>query len=232
LINAFHRDKQLSDFCEELGAEVKTASGSNTSAPRILQQLIDCEETELTATDDAMYNGDESKEDVTLEPFPMSDRMTVDETQPLVIEEEDMSFALDGQQYKKYKSMPVLQELHELGLPLSFVIAQINDTSRIGCVVGNGNTGSLVPVCIGRVRENSKSGFTYFEITLVKEVGNRILLYSQNCEGGCIEHYSVVNYGHFLPHLASLGTMNENGPIPYAVVTTDAIHMNEFHSFV
>ena len=89
-----------------------------------------------------------------------------------------------------------------------------------------------MPVRIGRVRTNSTIGFTYFETFLNSDKGAWILLYSHTQEGRRVEHHSVLNYGHLLPHLVSLELRNRTSPLPYAVVTTDAYHMNAAYRFV
>jgi hypothetical protein len=80
---------------------------------------------------------------------------------------------------------------------------------------------SVVPVRIGRVRIDSMIGFTYFETFLNSDNGSWIQLYSHTKEGG-----------HLLPYLASLESRNRTSPLPYAVVTTDACHMNALYRFV
>jgi hypothetical protein len=92
-----------------------------------------------------MYDDEDSMEDVEYEPVSQSDYAhTEDNGQPQNMNEEDNNaFALDSQQYKRYKSFPVLQELHGLGLPLWFVIADVNNKSFIRFVMGNGKTGTL-----------------------------------------------------------------------------------------
>jgi hypothetical protein len=93
--------------------------------------------------------------------------------------------------------------LHGFGLPLSIVIADVNNKSFIGFVMGNGKTGTLVPVRIGRVRIDSTIGFTYFDTFLNSDNASWKQLYSHAKEGIRVEHHSVLNYGHLLPHLAS-----------------------------
>ncbi len=126
----------------------------------------------------------------------------------------------------------MLQELHLLGLPLSFVIANINNESCIGFVLGSGKNGQLVPLHIGRVRETSQIGFTYFETNINEDVQSWIPLYTCRTDGSRTEYHSVVNYGHLLPHLSSLEEKNGTSILPYAVVTTDASHMNASYQFV
>jgi hypothetical protein len=147
-------------------------------------------------------------------------------------EEDSNAFALDSQQYKRYKSFPVLEEMHGLGLPLLSIIADVNNKSFIGFVMGNGKTGTLVPVRIGRVRINSTVGFTYFETFLNSDNGSWIHLYSHAKEGVRVEHHSALNYVHLLPHLASLESPNRTSPLPYPVITTDACHMNALYRFI
>jgi hypothetical protein len=181
-----------------------------------------------------MYDDVELTDDANYKQLPHSEHsnMKDNDLAQNMSKEESTVFALDRQQYKRYKSLPVLQELHNLGLVLSFVVANVNNKSSIGLVVGNGKRGILVPVQIGRVRINSTIGFTYFETYLNSAVGACILLYLHTKEGSCVEHHSVLNYGHLLPHLASLETLHRTSPLPDAVVMTDAYHMNASYRFV
>jgi hypothetical protein len=234
LINAYHRDQQLSNFCEELSEQFPSTRDNTTHPATIMEVLEDLAETELTITDDALNDDEEITEFIEYERVLVSPQTSENDDDPHenMNEEESTAFALDSQQYKRYKSWPVLQELHDLGLPLSFVIADVKNISSIGFVVGNGKTGTLVPVRIGRIRLNSTIGFTYFETFLNSDKGAWILLYSHTQEGNRVEHHSVLNYGHLLPHLASLELRNRTTPLPYAVVTTDAYHMNDLYRFV
>jgi hypothetical protein len=205
-----------------------------TDSATIMELLMDQAESELTITGDAMYDDEDSTEDVEYEPVSQSDYAHMeDKGQPQNMnEEESTAFALDSQQNKRYKSFPLLQELQDLGLPLSFVIADANNKSYIGFVMGNGKTGTLVPVCIGRVMIDSTIGFTYFETFLNSDNVSWIQLYSHAKEGVRVEHHSVLNYGQLLPHLASLESHNITSPLPYGVVTAGACHMNALYRFV
>jgi hypothetical protein len=234
LINAYHRDQQLSNFCDEMSAQFPSESEDVTHPATIMEALVDYAETEMTNTDDAMFDDEESKDDAYSEQLAQSEQSNMEDNDLAqnLNEEDSPVFAMDSQQYKRYKSWSVVQELHDLGLPLSFVVADVNNKSSIGLVVGNGRRGTLLPVRIGRVRTNSTIGFTYFETFLNSDVGSWVLLYSHTQEGRRVEHHSVLNYGHLLPHLASLESRNRTSPLPYAVVTTDAYHMNAAYRFV
>jgi hypothetical protein len=237
LINAFHRDQQLGNFCEELATHhrVDLLQDGTTPSAKGMQLLIDSAELELTTTDDVMYNGVEVDEDKHHEELFLhdTDQGSQADNEPDIVDEEfHTAFALDSQQYKRYKSWPLLQELHDLGLPISFVIAVVHGHSCIGCILGSGKSGKLVPVRVGQVRANTRYRFTYFETKLNSDKGSWIELYSCDNDGTPREHHSVVNYGHLLPQLALMESTSRTSPIPYTVVTTDAKHMNEMYSFV
>ncbi len=195
---------------------------------------MDSAESLLTSTDEDISDDDEDPDEAsTVHPrLSCSIKPDSDDIQQNEENDLDISFELDGQHYKTYKSWGVLQELHLLGLPLSFVIANINNESCIGFVLGSGKNGQLVPLHIGRVRETSQIGFTYFETNINEDVESWIPLYSCSTDGSKTEYHSVVNYGHLLPHLSSLEEKNGTSILPYAVVTTDASHMNASYQFV
>jgi hypothetical protein len=121
LINAYHRDQQLSNFCEELSEQFPSTRDNTTHPATIMEVLEDLAETELTITDDALNDDGEITEFIEYERVLVSPQTSENDDDPHenMNEEESTAFALDSQQYKRYKSWPVLQELHDLGLPLS-----------------------------------------------------------------------------------------------------------------
>jgi hypothetical protein len=141
----------------------------------------------------------------------------------------DDDVSLDGQQFKKYKSIDQLTQHHSLGLPFSFVIANVENDSLIGFVVGNQQMLHLIPVSIGRVVAHSVSGFAYF-LTMINLDQNTWVNIGQTQEAD--DTNSFVNYGHILPHLASIDHASITGSIPYAVVSLDANYMNETYEFI
>ena len=156
---------------------------------------------------------------------------------PELMDDEDMyadtiAFAMDTQQYKRYKTLASIKEYCTVGLPMSFVVAQVGDTCQTGFVLGSGRTGHLVPLHVGTVAVSTNVGFTYFDIHINYDVGQHLLLYSLGDEGTAIQHYNVLNYGHLLPHLATLELGDPLQTVPYAVVTTNANHRNTSYNFV
>jgi hypothetical protein len=72
-MNAYHRDQQLSDFCDELGSHFPATKDDTTDPATIMESLVDQAESELTITDDVMYDDEDSTEDVEYEPVSQSD---------------------------------------------------------------------------------------------------------------------------------------------------------------
>jgi hypothetical protein len=103
-------------------------------------------------------------------------------------------YAMDSQQFKKYKTIDLLREYRQLGIPLSFVVATVDGTSCIGFVVGSSSAGYLIPLTIGTQAKSPTTGFAYFQIAIHYDVCQQICLY-----GAGVQHHSVVNYGHLLP---------------------------------
>jgi hypothetical protein len=141
-------------------------------------------------------------------------------------------YALDKQLFKRYKTVLLLKEYHALGLPLSFVIADIEGVVQIGFVVGNGKQAQFIPLQICALQIDSAIGFPYFQTKIVCNDGDDIFLYSLNEFNVSTQHYSVVNYGHLLPHLATIDSGSSEDGIPYAIITTDANHMDNTFNFV
>jgi hypothetical protein len=218
LMNAFHRDQQLQELCEDMHPDVGVGNPACMSSERLqMQRLVDFAEAEL----DASAAIDDDAEPSLEEEDTMDD--DVDAAQTM--------FEMDSQQFKRYKSFPSVKKMHELGLPLSFVVVLVDSNYLMGFVVGNGATGCLLPFQVGRcVVSAPRMGFAYFEID-VDYTCLGLSLYSRLEDGRGIQHESVVNYGHLLPCLASLDTSEVPSIIPYAVVTTDANHMNASFNF-
>ena len=203
LINAFHRDQQLSEFCTEIQAHTDGADGNGQDENHVMRLLLDQAE-QSTIEDDIGTT------------FLESDNI-------------DDDVSLDGQQYKKYKSINQLTQHHSLGLPLSFVIANVENDSLIGFVVGNQQILHLIPVSIGKVVAHSVSGFAYFLTTINLDQNTWVNIgHTQEAD----DTNSFVNYGHLLPHLASIDHASVTGSIPYAVVSLDANYMNETYEFI
>ena len=59
-----------------------------------------------------------------------------------------------------------------------------------------------------------------------------IPLYARDPNGPSIQHHSIVNYGHLLPHLSTVDLGTGEGAVSYAVVTTDANYMNASYKFI
>ena len=96
----------------------------------------------------------------------------------------------------------------------------IGEISTIGFVVGSGRKGILLPLLIGEVSTQDPLGFTYFQISINANANTGTALYDHDDNNKVHQHHSVVQYGHLLPHLATL-ELNNNEHIPYAVVTTE-----------
>ena len=141
----------------------------------------------------------------------------------------EQEYIMDTQQYKTYKTMVMLKEYMDLGLPLSFVVASVAGVATMGFVIGSGSSANLLPLHIGSVSAPQELGFPYFLVSVNVLEGPGILLYTRSAEGHMDQHISVVNYGHLLPHLASVET---GAHVPYAIITTDAYHLNAQYLFI
>jgi hypothetical protein len=217
LINAFHRDQQLSEFCNEVRSHVNGEELNTLDADAVMQVWLDRAEQDLTS---------QSVEDNEMLSVVTDDRV-------LEPSEDVDDVALDGQQYKKYKSLTILQQYHKLGLPLSFVVANVDNQSVIGFVVrGAAKVLYLVPLCIGKVAYSSTSSFAYFETSLNRNESSWITIESMDNDKVEDTTHSFVNYGHLLPHLKTVEQSSQVERIPYAVVTLDANHMNSTYEFV
>ena len=193
LINAFHRDQQLSEFCTEVQAHADGAVTNGNDENHVMQLLLDRAEQNLTDVGT-------SEDDI--------------ETTFVDCDNIDDDVSLDGQQFKKYKSIDQLTQHHSLGLPLSFVIVNVENESMIGFVVGNQQMLHLIPVSIGRVVAHSVSGFAYF-LTMINLDQNTWVNIGPTQEG--FDTYSFVNYGHLLPiwHPLTTHQSREAFPMPW-----------------
>jgi hypothetical protein len=222
LMDAFHRDIQLEQLCEEVENAVSNGHLTTDTAGATLCQLVDNDETNL----------DESE----MEPMDNVPLYGINKAfAELKVDEEEPPpplFIMDSQQFKKYKTIESLLELWRVGLPLSFIVASVDSKTSIGCVVGTGAQAYLVPIKIGRVVMSGEPGFTYFNITVITNQELWSVLYATPPNDITTLYQSVLNYGHCLPHLASLEIENRVDPVPYAIVTTDAYHMNTGYDFV
>jgi hypothetical protein len=205
LLDAYHRDQQLQELCDDVGVHMAMQNECTSQERDHLQRLAEMAEADLDASES------------------MAD--------PLLLDEElrDEEFVMDTQQYKTYKTVALLKEYLDLGLPLSFVVAQVEAEPTMGFVIGSGSAGYLLTLEVGTMTVTQPWGFPYFQISIHDFDDNPILLYSRSAEGTRIQHTSFLNYGHLLPHLASV---EAGRSVPYAVVTTDAYHMNEKYDFV
>ena len=140
-------------------------------------------------------------------------------------------FHMDILQFKRYKTCTSIEGLHTFGLPLSFVIVSLGNKYQLVFVVGNGASGCLLPFEVGACSIAPPCGFAYFQIT-VDYTCLGTCLYSTGYDGNGITHESVVNYGHLLPYLTPRDTGADTVSVAYAVVTTDANHMNASFEFV
>ena len=222
LMDAFHRDQQLAQLCEEVEHAVDSTNLPVATVNATLRELIDTDEANLDASEVELIDE--------VGPSRIHNQFS-----RLHVEDDESptpSFILDSQQLKRYKTIAHLRELRTVGLPLSFIVASVESQTIIGCVVGNGSLAYLVPVQIGRVVIASRPGFPYFNISLMTDQDNWVMLYATPPEQPTTLYHSVLNYGHLLPHLFSLEMEDRVTPVPYAVVTTDAYHMNAFYEFV
>ena len=240
LMDAFHRDQQLGELCDEVGGKLTVLQQHTTPRQGVIQKMINQVEKDLDASEDAMeseFNPDlvDGKDDMSCfyERFNNLDLDTRSVEEEAEDESEEMcAFLMDGQQFKRYKSCEQLLEYRALGLPISFVVATLDSGSCIGAVVGNSFTSHLMPLRIGSVLFQPNYGFPYFQIDIATDNESSILLYTRDKEGRTTQHVSVLNYGHLLPHLPSLNDTSANLPVAYSIVTTDANHMNASYEFI
>jgi hypothetical protein len=75
-------------------------------------------------------------------------------------------------------------------------------------------------------------GLTYFETFRNNNKGAWILLYSHTLEGICVEHHSVLKYGHLRPHRERPWNHATELVCYHTVVTTDASHLNALYWFI
>ena len=136
---------------------------------------------------------------------------------------------MDTLQYKFYKTTVMLKEYIDLGLPVSFVVASVGGVATMGFVIGSGSSGYLLPLHVGSIAVTQEIGFPYFRVSVNVLEGASIMLYTRYGEGHTDQHISVVNYGHLLPHLASV---EAGDGVSYAIITTDAYHLNAQYMFI
>ena len=240
LMDAFHRDQQLGELCDEVGAKLSSLQQHATHRNGVIQQMLDQVEHDLDASEDAMESGidpDLDNERNELNSFyARFNNIELDDDEgdeePDNDPDDMCEFVMDRQQFKKYKSCEQLLEYPALGLPLSVVFATLDSGSCIGAVAGNSYTLHLLPIRIGAVLFQPNYGFPYFQIDIAMDDESNPLLYTRNQEGKTTQHHSVVNYGHLLPHLPSLNDNGTNIQVPYSIVTTDGYHMNASYEFI
>jgi hypothetical protein len=217
LMNAYHRDQQLQELSEDIATAHAPVRVCTAYERANLDRLLQLEETELSACDN--YH----------EPEPaLLDEVVLDTPNDLLL----TTFAMDKLQFKAYKLLTTIQEYLTLGLPLSFVMVDIDGTAQLGFVVGTGAMGTLIPFHVGCVHVNPTVGFTYFRIDVEFGTYPGIPLYARDPNGPSIQHHSIVNYGHLLPHLSTVDLGTGEGAVSYAVVTTDANYMNASYKFI
>jgi hypothetical protein len=222
LLDSFHRDLTLEQLCEEVQNAVSNADATNDAAGSTLRQLVDNDESNLDESEtEAVDDVDQCR---VTEQFA---GLNVEDDEPTAT-----SFVMDSQQFKKYKTITILQELRKVGLPLSFIVTTTESKTTIGFVVGTGSQTYLIPVQIGHLVIPGSPGFPYFHLEITTDQDLWLLLYDTPLEKPTQLYHSVLNYGHLLPHLASLAIENRVEPIPYAVITTDAYHMDANYDFV
>mgnify|MGYP000346985810 FL=1 len=109
LINAFHRDQQLSEFSEQLSKHVDTAMNSIVQPEVLIRNLMDSAESLLTSTDEDIGDDDEDPDEARTVHPRLSCSIKPDSNDIQQNEENDLdiSFELDGQHYKRYKSRGV-----------------------------------------------------------------------------------------------------------------------------
>jgi hypothetical protein len=205
LLDAYHRDQQLQELCDDVCVEMSIRNDCTSQERSHLQRLAEMAEADLDASE-AMSNP------------PLLD----DE----VLEHE---YILDTQQYKIYKTTVMLKEYIDLGLPVSFVVASVGGVATMGFVIGSGSSGYLLPLHVGSIAVTQEIGFPYFRVSVNVLEGASIMLYTRSGEGHTDQHISVVNYGHLLPHLASV---EAGDGVSYAIITTDAYHLNAQYMFI
>ena len=112
-------------------------------------------------------------------------------------------------------------------------MADVHGTGQLGCVVGTGLEGKLIPLRVGRVAMTSSVGFPYFSIHIETDMQRSIPLYCRlNLDEKAIQHHRLVNYGHLLPHLATLEVVDNTTSPPYAIITTDGNHLDSLYTFI
>jgi hypothetical protein len=205
LLDAYHRNQQLQELCEDVCVEMSLQNECTSQERSHLYRLAQMAEADLDASE------------------TMHDPPLLDED---LLEQEYM---LDTQQYKTYKNVVMLKEYMDLGLPLSFVVAFVGGVHTMGFVVGSGTSGFLITLRVGSVLVTNTLGFPYFRVSVNVLEGADIRFYTRSTLGHNDQHISVVNYGHLLPHLASVEI---GGEVPYAIVTTDAYYLNTQYVFV
>lgn len=126
-----------------------------------------------------------------------------------------------------------VQEYQQAGVPPSFVVIDVDSQICMGFVIGSSAKGFMIPFFVMGVAIDSHVGFPYFHINIDYDTASLIPLYTKGTTNeGDEMHHSVLNYGHLLPHLATLEQHDQNEDVPYAVVTLDANHMNTSYQFV
>ena len=236
LIVANYREQQLAKLCQDVSIELAATPDNNQAQFAQLHNTIYEVEQELTTGDDVVLSGDDLCDEDDINLWDQFEELSVDDdaNEEVVVATSNNAVAhvLDKQLFLRYKSVSQLQEYHSLGLPLSFVVADLNGNITIGFVVGNYQTGHLLPLRIGAVAVNSVVGFPYFHTSIEVDVDEVTVLYSPNACNVCTQHFSVVNYGHLLPCLAAIDANNVAHTVPYAIVTTNANHLNASFQFV
>ena len=89
-----------------------------------------------------------------------------------------------------------------------------------------------MPMHVGTLAVNPPFEFPYFHIDVNVDEEQHFLLYSHREDGKFVQHHNFVNYAHLLPHLATLELGDPLLPVPYAVITIDANHMNTSYTFM
>jgi hypothetical protein len=242
LLDAFHRDQQLEELCNEVSSQMSVSGSNFVNEEDSVRQVRLNVEADLSASDFMETDDDgfvTEDEDSTVEPCEeLHDHMlqeltTVEDDESTTEDIESGFFAMDNQQCKRYKSVQVVKEYQKAGLPLSFVITKIQSNLCIGLVTGTRAKGYLIPITIGDVAIDSTDGFPYFNIEIEHNRDAFELMYCEGTnESDNPMHHSVLNYGHLLPHLASLENTHQTCAVPYAVVTVDANHLNTSFEFV
>jgi hypothetical protein len=187
LIVANYRDQQLAQLSKDVCQELATNPDPNQHKYITLHNTIYEVEKALSAGDDVILNDEDLcvEDDIAL--WDEFDNLSLDDDMPddeiVVTPDMTTAYAMDTQLFKRYKTLEALKEYHSLGLPLSFVIADIYDHITIGFVVGNSKIGHLIPLSIGQVMINSTVGFPYFHTDINAEVEAATCLYSLDLQG-------------------------------------------------